>query len=698
MYTPALLPAPLRLACALAGAAFLLAAAHAQTLNVDPKITVRPFDKKILGSNVSLFQSKNFYPTLNPRLKNTIQTAGLSMLRFPAGDEGDQAYFDRTNTYEWHQGPSGYTRTIRADTLDAFISLCNQVGAEPIIIVNAEANNAAMAADLVKYCNVDNNYNVKYWEIGNEPQYWGGVSVSQYATILGNYATAMKAVSPSISINSSAAAQPTQITPWLTPVLQAQGPKFDGVTIHWYPLYDGMTDPANPYYPSINNLLRWTWTGTGPFTMSYGNQFVRTDANSLVNQRNQYAPKAEIGITELAPVAGGNSLSGVSDTVAAAVWYGDILGRLAYNGVDYANQYLVQGEDQKYALIDDVFTLRPGWYTFVMYFRYFGDVLVQSSSTDEANVTVWASKKTGVANTLYVTVINKHQTASKTATIQFANFSPASTAQKWVLSGPSVSSLTAAINGVSATASTNTLPAITPQSVTGVTTAFTSTFPAHSMTCFKFTGTLPGVQDFEGSAVGTTLPAGWTRTGTTTASVDRHFGNKRLSAAATGTSRVVYTLPSTLSSGTAEFEVNLSIASNTSSARYLTFRNSLGVDLGGVVLYGFSGAPAYLQARHGTSTLASVNLATAPNATTTPYIVQVGAESWVRLKIVFSFTTKKFQVFYKDGAGAYQPTYGYRGASTSFSYLGTSTNNLGSVTASTSGSHPLLLDDLKHPN
>jgi hypothetical protein len=163
-------------------------------------------------------------------------------------------------------------------------------------------------------------------------------------------------------------------------------------------------------------------------------------------------------------------------------------------------------------------------------------------------------------------------------------------------------------------------------------------------------------------------------------------------------SRVIYTLPSTPSSGTAEFEVNLSIASNTSSARYLYFRNSLGVDLGGVVLYGNSGAPAYLQARHGASTLASVNLATAPNATTTPYIVQVGAETWAKLKIVFNFTTKTFQVFYKDGAGVYQPTYGYRGSSTSFSYLGTTTNNLKTVTASTSGSHPLLLDDLKHPN
>lgn len=74
-------------------------------------------------------------------------------------------------------------------------------GMEPIIQVPFHNNryNAAQAAEIVKYINVTKGKNVKYFIIGNEPDLeYKYTSASQVASYFKAYATAMKAVDPSI--------------------------------------------------------------------------------------------------------------------------------------------------------------------------------------------------------------------------------------------------------------------------------------------------------------------------------------------------------------------------------------------------------------------------------------------------------------------------------------------------------------------
>lgn len=466
-------------------------------LTVDAGTVVAPMKNEIRGTNIGLWTRNEFHPasSRSERYVNLMKEAGIEMIRFPAGSESDNVYWDRTNSYEWHVGPSPYTRTVKADILDSFMSLVREVGAEPLITVNAKIDNKEMAADMVRYANVEKGYNIKYWEIGNEPEFFQGayaVTPLQYAVRIREYADAMKAVDPSIVIVGPANSQPMQMTGWTKPVLSAlaeNNKPVDAISIHWYPLWGGQTNPASSSYATIDNLLAYEGTDYPNSYISWANQFTdTTPSDNLVHYRDQYAPGALIGITELGQVTGGNEGAGIGDTMAGALWMADVLGRLAYHKMDFVTQFLFQG-DQAYGLMDINKNVRPAYYLYPMLKRYFGDQMVASSSSDNQNFTIWASKKTGVNNKLYLMVINKNQTQNLNATIHLGGFAPQSAASTWVLNAPAINSTTGAgINNVQVL-SNGTLPAIPGNTITGISSSFTRTFPAHSVTMIELTGT-----------------------------------------------------------------------------------------------------------------------------------------------------------------------------------------------------------------
>lgn len=104
---------------------------------------------------------------------------------------------------------------------DEFLSMCEYLGCEPMMMVNDGLGNISDAADLVEYCNgsessewgkkrVNNghseSYNIKYWGIGNEmfgDWQLGHVSISEYVKRHNNFAAAMKVKYPSMTIIAS---------------------------------------------------------------------------------------------------------------------------------------------------------------------------------------------------------------------------------------------------------------------------------------------------------------------------------------------------------------------------------------------------------------------------------------------------------------------------------------------------------------
>jgi|DewCreStandDraft_4_1066084.scaffolds.fasta_scaffold27735_1 alpha-L-arabinofuranosidase len=85
-----------------------------------------------------------------------------------------------------------------------FINSFSPKKAIPLIIVNLGSGTPQMAASWVKYANKIKNYNIKYWEIGNENggqwETGGPMNMYDYTRRFIKYYEAMKAVDPSITI------------------------------------------------------------------------------------------------------------------------------------------------------------------------------------------------------------------------------------------------------------------------------------------------------------------------------------------------------------------------------------------------------------------------------------------------------------------------------------------------------------------
>lgn len=468
--------------------------AHAAdaTLTVDAGMVVAPMSKEMRGTNIGLWTNKEFHPYSgrSERYVNLIKEAGISLIRFPAGAEADTVYWDRTNSYEWYQGPAPYVKTLTAEMFDSYMAMLDEVGAEAMVTVNARINNKEMAADMVRYANIEQGYNIKYWEIGNEPEYFRNefdVTPEQFAQRIMEYADAMKAVDPSIIIIGPANGS-SLMEAWVQPILttmQEQNKPLDAISVHWYPLAGDQTNPASSAYPSIDNLLKYEGTNWQPSYINWIPKFTETTpVHNLVNYRDTYAPGALLGLTELGQVTAHGE--GIADSHAGAVWLADVLPRLAYHKIDYVTQFLLQG-NQTYSLMNIDKEIRPSYYVYPLIKRYFGDQLVSSTSSDNQNFTIWASKREGVDDKLYMMVVNKNQTQELTATIDLAGFEPQATASTWVLNAPSVDALTGAnINGVQVAAD-GSLPDIEGIPMIGVSSEFTKTYPAHSVTMIEFT-------------------------------------------------------------------------------------------------------------------------------------------------------------------------------------------------------------------
>ncbi|GEM_PF-2962932 len=467
-------------------------ASAAVTLTVDAGTVVAPMNKEMRGTNIGLWTSSEFHPysQRSERYVNLIKEAGISLVRFPAGHEADTIYWDRTNSYEWYQGPAPYIKTLTADMFDSYMAMLDEVGAEAMVTVNARINDKEMAADMVRYANIEKGYNIKYWEIGNEPEYFEEgfkVTPAEYAQRIVEYADAMKAVDPSIIIVGPANGS-SLLPTWVQPILmemQAQNRQLDAISVHWYPLAGNQTNPASSAYPSIDNLLKYEGNNWQPSYINWIPKFTETTPeHNLVHYRDTYAPGALLGLTELGQVTSHGE--GIADSHAGAVWLADVLPRLAYHKIDYVTQFLLQG-NQTYSLMNMDKEIRPSYYVYPLIKRYFGDQLLSSSSSDNQNFTIWASKRAGADDKLYLMVVNKHQTHALDATIDLTGFNPQATARSWVLNAPSVGALTGAnINGVQVAAD-GTLPEIEGNALIGVSQQFTRTFPAHSVTMIELT-------------------------------------------------------------------------------------------------------------------------------------------------------------------------------------------------------------------
>jgi hypothetical protein len=97
-------------------------------------------------------------------------------------------------------GGNGYDVSMPGiDTLVRWVKEIKAIGAEPIMQVSRHES-VQKAAELVKYFNKDHDYNIKFWAISNEPHLIAHVPIDSVSNYIKSFASAMKAVDPSIKI------------------------------------------------------------------------------------------------------------------------------------------------------------------------------------------------------------------------------------------------------------------------------------------------------------------------------------------------------------------------------------------------------------------------------------------------------------------------------------------------------------------
>jgi Cellulose binding domain/Fibronectin type III domain len=404
-------------------------------------------------------------------LMNTTQTqqmlqqAGVDMLRYPGGSYGD--------IYDWQDNtaPGG---SVAPDTdFDDFMGTVKAIGAQPIIIANYGTGTPQEAADWVQYANITKGYGVKYWEIGNE-QYGDGFygadweannysdkSPVGYATELLQYASAMKAVDPSIKIGAvltlpgnwpDSVVAGGETGDWNQEVLSTAGSAIDFVIVHYYPASgQGASVVADPEQlgGELAQLRQEIDQYAGPdgphiqiaMTETDGNNFMDTQPGALFGAET-YLTALENGVFNVDYWDLHNGATAISTAPDGATDYGD-------EGV-LSNASCVGSTCEPAA--DTPF---PPYFAISMLSKLGlpGDTMV-NAGTDQQAVDAYAVRNAN--GDLSVMLVNTDPSNAYQVNLKYAGFTPSGATPTVYTYGDEASSITSAAEGTSAS---QTLPA-----------------------------------------------------------------------------------------------------------------------------------------------------------------------------------------------------------------------------------------------
>jgi hypothetical protein len=396
---------------------------------------------------------------------NMLSQAGVEMMRYPGGSYGD-IYNWQTNT-----APGGYVAP--GTDFDQFMSTVQSVGAKAILIANYGSGTPQEAADWVRYANITKGYHDEYWEIGNEIYgngYYGSDwetdnhsshSPATYASNLMQYASAMKAVDPTIKIGAvltlpgnwpDSVVAAGDAMDWNQTVLSEAGSAIDFVIVHYYPSPDNAADALQTpeQLPGEMAQLRQEIDQyAGPNGPNIGIAMTETDSNFDMDTQPGALYAADTYFTALEngafTVDWWNTRNG-EGTVSTA----------PDGATDYGDEGIFSSGQCNSANVCEppLNTPFPVYYAIEMLSKVAlpGDTLVRSSSSNSL-VSVHAARNAN--GDLSVELINKDPSNAYTVNLNSEGWQPSSAAPTVYTYGDEATSITTAQTG---TAGTQVIP------------------------------------------------------------------------------------------------------------------------------------------------------------------------------------------------------------------------------------------------
>jgi hypothetical protein len=405
-----------------------------------------PITRNLYGMNIADWVPADYAPTLKPTYFDLLSALRPGVLRWPAGH--------RSQEYVWQRGGGGQTGnwTLTPALVDAFIALTKAVGAEPLFAINVKRGTVSSAQDLLHYLNVERGYGVRWLQIGNEPDLTDGMTSGpdQYSGQLEAFVDGLRAVDPSIRIVGPEMLTGAHVSgvnntlDWMLPILARAGGRIDGISWHYYPLDSAQRNPASSAIMSTEHLFQESAKDWRPAAMAYVDEIMP----KFAQLRAAHAPNAEVWVTELAEDPGPGAGAGISETLAGALWVGDILGRYGEYGPGAVLRWHFKGSlDHAYGLLGPNDVPRPAYGAYWLYARHFGDRFVESASSASGRSAI-----TEVAVHAALVLVNK-KAEPRRVRLTIAGFVPCS-AEELTLKGASLSATEFDINGTALTATT----------------------------------------------------------------------------------------------------------------------------------------------------------------------------------------------------------------------------------------------------
>lgn len=440
-------------------------------LAVDASVPVAPFSDEMLGLGFVNWEHSWGKPFADevPHLADALAASDVGLIRYAGGLWANWVGWarapQRAPQDEWSPDPADYSSAFssRVDTgleyayhygideIDDLGSFAERTGAEVMIQVNVSNDDPYMWADLLHYTNVERDYGFRYWELGNELDLEGTVDADTYERRVREYVEVLHEVDPDIVVVGGVPASGHDIvganwaegtsamSRFLTAAVEGGA---DSLSYHWYQACWAEDVPGE--------MMVWSWPiAPGDDAIDDPDENWRHSFSRIWSQLGPERVEAEAipagsgltqGITELNFDSCNHDIAPQNANHLNAVWMADILGRLAYHGVDYVTWYQGYGNDgQGFPAIaspDDggsIF-LRPSYYALFLYGNYFGDTLVASSSADEASISIWAATDSADPDVLTLMVTNVSDGPVRT-TIDIAGFE-GTTATKVVMANP----------------------------------------------------------------------------------------------------------------------------------------------------------------------------------------------------------------------------------------------------------------------
>ncbi|VGO19258.1 Intracellular exo-alpha-(1-_5)-L-arabinofuranosidase 1 [Pontiella sulfatireligans] len=249
-------------------AALSVVACEGATLKVDSSTVIREVDRhRFLGTNAGLWhEARQLFDT---DVQYYLRELNPSFIRIPGGSWSDEYVWNGNgvwdgNTFDmsklkdgqWDVDYSAYAPGFHLlapgkpdewhGNVDAYAlhEFAKDKGSHSIVTVNVGSGTPEMAAEWVRWANLEMDYGVEYWEIGNELEgRWemgstlpdgSRMTGEVYAKKFIEYAKAMKAVDPSIKVGGPTAANTRAV--FMEDLMRIAGDYVDFLSFHTYPV------------------------------------------------------------------------------------------------------------------------------------------------------------------------------------------------------------------------------------------------------------------------------------------------------------------------------------------------------------------------------------------------------------------------------------------------------------------------------